>query len=92
MQQFLSEFEQYCKKPGVNSNKASSYAKAIRYLCDYLGISTINEQTVAKIKSIEDDLNNKNSGVYLGLLRFLEKRHQKSYLEGGFISAALKGL
>ena len=90
MQQFLSEFEQYCKKPGVNSNKASSYAKAIRYLCDYLGISTINEQTVAKIKSIEDDLNNKNSGVYLGLLRFLEKRHQKSYLEGGFISAALK--
>lgn len=90
MQQFLSEFEQYCKKPGVNSNKASSYAKAIRYLCDYLGISTINEQTVAKIKSIEDDLNNKNSGAYLGLLRFLEKRHQKSYLEGGFISAALK--
>lgn len=90
MQQFLSDFEQYCKKPGVTSGKASSYAKAIRYLCEYLGISTINEETVSKIKTIESDLNNKNSGVYLGLLRFLEKRQQKSYLEGGFIRAALK--
>ena len=92
MQQFLSEFEQYCKKPGVTSNKASSYAKAIRYLCEYLGVSAINDQTVATIKSVEEDLNNKNSGTYLGLLRFLEKRQQKSYLEGGFIRAALKQL
>ena len=36
------------------------------------------------------NLNNKNSGFYLGLLKFLEKRHQKSYLENGFIRAALK--
>ena len=56
MEQLLLDFAQYCKKPGVNSNKASSYAKAIRYLCDYHNISTINEQTVAKFKSIEDDL------------------------------------
>lgn len=90
MEQLLLDFAQYCKKPGVNSNKASSYAKAIQYLCDYLGISTINEQTITTFKSIEDDLNNKNSGFYLGLLRFLENRHQKSYLENGFIRAAFK--
>ena len=90
MEQLLLDFAQYCKKPGVNSNKASSYAKAIQYLCDYLDISTINEHTVVKFKSIEDDLNNKNSGFYIGLLRFLEKRHQKSYLENGFIRAALR--
>lgn len=90
MQQFISEFEQYCKKPGSDTGKASSYAKAIQYLCEYLSISSLNEKAIFELKKIENEINNKNGIVYSELLDFLEKRHQKSYLEGGFIRAALK--
>ena len=90
MQHFISKFEQYCKKPGTDSGKAASYAKAIQYLCEYLSISVPNEEAISKIKTIENEINDKNSAAYADLLRFLENRHQKSYLEGGFIRAALK--
>ena len=90
MKKFISEFERYCEKPGVTSNKASSYAKAIQYLCDYLGVSVIDEQAIDKIKAIENEINDKTSSVYLEMLTFLENRRQKSYLENGFIRAALK--
>ena len=90
MKKFLSEFERYCEKPGITSNKASSYAKAIQYLCDFLGVTIIDEQTVDKIKRSEKEINDRNSSVYSELLAFLENRRQKSYLEGGFIRAALK--
>ena len=90
MKKFISEFERYCEKPGVTSNKAGSYAKAIQYLCDYLGVSTIDEQTIDKIKAIENQINDNTSSEYLELLTFLENRRQKSYLQNGFIRAALK--
>lgn len=44
---FFIEFEDYCKTPGVDSGKASSYAKAIKYLCDYLKITEIDVQSIA---------------------------------------------
>ena len=90
MKKFLSEFERYCEKPGVSSNKASSYAKAIRYLCDFLGVTTIDQTVVDRIKVIESDITDKTSSVYSELLIFLENRRQRSYLESGFIRAALK--
>ena len=90
MQKFISEFEKYCGTPGVSSGKANSYAKAIQYLCDYLQINTIDNFAVEKIKAIEDKINDRASSTYLDLLQFLEKRKQKSYLENGFIRAALK--
>lgn len=92
MQKFLSEFEKLCKKPGVNSNKAPSYSNAIKYLCDYLGISEMNSDAIAKIKAIEKDIRDKNSAFYKSLFTFLEERKQKSYLENGFIQASLKPL
>ena len=46
MQQFLIKFEEFCRKPGVASNKANSYAKAIQYLCEYLGVSTMDEKAI----------------------------------------------
>ena len=87
MQQFISAFEQYCKKPGSETGKASSYAKAIQYLCEYLNISTLDEKAISELKKIENEINNKNSTIYSELLIFLENRNQKSYLEGGFIRA-----
>lgn len=92
MEKFLIQFEEYCKTPGVDSGKARSYAKAIKYLCDYLNISVLNKETVLRIRSIENDINDKDSKLYQDLLSFLSKRRQKSYLIGGFISAALRYL
>lgn len=90
MQEFFLQFEEYCKTPGVDSGKARSYTKAIEYLCDYLKITDIDPQSVAKIKSLENDIYNKNSPLYQSLLLFLVSRGQKSYLESGYIKASLK--
>lgn len=90
MEKFLAQFEEYCITPGVDSGKARSYAKAIEYLCDYLKISAINEETVLNVRNIENSLNDKSSKEYQELLSFLSNRGQKSYLTKGFIKAALK--
>ena len=88
-QTFFEQFEEYCVTPGIDSGKARSYLRAIQYLCDYLNISQIDEQAVIKLRSIENAINDKNSREYQNLLAFLAGRRQKSYLEGGFIKAAL---
>ena len=92
MEIFEKKFEEFCKSPSVDSGKARSYAKAIRYLCDYMGIHEINSEAVNKIKLVEMSLKDKNSVFYQDLLSFLSGRRQKSYLENGFIRAALKYL
>ena len=90
MHNFEKEFEEFCKSPCENSGKAKSYVKAIRYLCDYMEIYEMNEENINAIQLIEDNLNDKNSHFYQELLKFLSSRGKKSYLEGGFIKAALK--
>ena len=92
MQEFEKSFEEFCKSPGVDSGKARSYAKAIRYLCDYMGIYEMNDDSINRIKSVETSIKDKNSTFYCGLREFLSVRRQKSYLEKGFISAALNYL
>lgn len=90
MQDFFRQFEEYCKTPGVDSGKARSYAKAIEYLCDYLKITTKDIQSVSLIKSLENEIYDKNSTFYNGLLLFLIGRGQRLYLENGYVKAALK--
>ena len=90
MQRFLSQFEEYCITPGIESGKARSYAKAIEYLCDYLRITTIDENTISYIRTVENDVKDKNSKLYKELLLFLSGRGQKSYLTKGWIRAGLK--
>lgn len=90
MREFFEQFEEYCKTPGVDSGKPRSYAKAIEYLCDYLKITDIDVRTVSVIKGLENDIYNKNSVLYQRLLLFLIGRGQRSYLENGYIKAALK--
>ena len=92
MQNFERNFEEFCKSPGIDSGKARSYAKAVRYLCDYMEIYEINDEAINKIKLIENNIKDKNSSFCRGLLEFLSDRRQKSYLEKGFISAALNYL
>lgn len=90
MQKILNEFEKYCSDPEIDSGKARSYAFAIKYLCDYLEIYTIDDNSVSQLKSVEGDIRNKESMLYNDLIKFLSARRQKSYLEKGWIRAALK--
>lgn len=90
LNEFFTEFEDYCKTPGIESGKARSYAKAIEYLCEYLKISEIDVQSISLIKSLEKDICDKNSSLYQSLLLFLIGRGQRSYLERGYIKASLK--
>lgn len=89
MEKLLAQFEEFCETPGIESGKARSYANAIAYLCEYLKIETIDTQTITYIKSIQNDLNDKNGVLYNDLLLFLSRRGQKSYLSKGWIRAGL---
>ena len=62
MQNFERNFEEFCKSPGIDSGKARSYAKAVRYLCDYMEIYEINDEAINKIKLIENNIKDKNCG------------------------------
>ena len=90
MHNFLIQFEEYCKTPGVDSGKARSYAKAIEYLCDCLHITKIDKESVSKIIELQKEIYDKDSLLYNELFLFLSNRGQKSYLEKGYIKAALK--
>jgi hypothetical protein len=90
MERLLADFEEFCQTPGIDSGKARSYAKAIAYLCEYLNITVIDAASIAYMKSIENDIKDKNSALYKNLLVFLSARGQKSYLTKGWIRAGLK--
>lgn len=90
MKKLLADFEEFCQTPGIESGKARSYAKAIEYLCDYLNITVIDTASIAYMKSIENNVKDKNSVLYKDLLAFLSTRGQKSYLTKGWIRAGLK--
>ena len=85
---FESQFVPFCKTPGVESQKPSSYYRAIQYLAEYLGISDINNDNAKIILAKEDKVKDKSSSFYKALLRDLELKGRKSYLENGFVSAA----
>ena len=89
MNSIIKDFEKFCKTPNRNSGKASSYAHAIKYLCEFLKIEKINEQTVKQIQDIELLIKDNNSSLYKEMLDFLSNRGQVSYLVNGFIKAAL---
>ena len=85
---FESQFVPFCKTPGLESQKPSSYYRAIQYLAEYLGISDINNDNAKIILAKEDEVKDKSSSFYKALLRDLELKGRKSYLENGFMSAA----
>lgn len=53
-------------------------------------IYEMDAESIDKIKSVETCIKDKKSLFYKELLEFLSGRRQRSYLENGFIRAALK--
>ena len=89
MNKFIKDFEMFCQTPNRNSGKASSYAHAIKYLCEFLKIDKINEQAIKQIQDIDLLLRDSKSSLYKEMLEFLSNRGQTSYLVNGFVKAAL---
>jgi hypothetical protein len=85
---FKHQFILFCKTSGVESQKSSSYYKAIQYLAEYLGFSDINGDNAKIILAKEKEVKDKTCSFYKALLRDLELKGRKSYLEKGFMSAA----
>ena len=88
---FLEEFEFFCTDR-MNSNKGVSYKLAIKYLCEFLGIKIMNQDAYELILKTRSSLQYESSDLYKELLMFLSRRRQRSYLEKGFIHAAINQL
>lgn len=89
MDSILKDFQVYCTNPNLDSGKATSYANAIKYLCDFLDITFIDNNTISKFKDLQPDINSKTSSFYNLFLSYLDKNGQSSYLIKGFVKASL---
>ena len=88
----FEEFKIFCVTPSSpDSNKANSYVKAIQIILNYLNIDSehFSSHDYEKVQELSKSLSNKNSANYIKLHDFVSSRKQVSYLEGGFISAAI---
>lgn len=89
MLEILNQFKNYCTNPNIKSGKASSYAKAIEYLCDFLNISEINNENIIKIEESNNFIRDNNSDKYKALSQILKQNGRESYLTHGYIKAAI---
>ena len=89
MENIFEEFKDYCHDSNINSGKASSYANAIKYLIEFFNFDITSNNLKEQVVAVQPEVQNKNSLTYLKLKQFLKPRGQKSYLEGGFIRAAI---
>lgn len=89
MKALLDEFKDFCTDPNIKSGKAASYARAIEYLCDFLGITEINSRTIEEINDSMTFISDANSKLYKALLQNLKMNGRASYLSNGYIKAAI---
>lgn len=89
MNRLIHEFKNFCTDPNIKSGKAASYARAIVYLCKFLGITEINSQAIKEINNSKIFISDTNSSFYKALLQNLEINGRASYLSNGFIKAAI---
>ncbi len=91
IEKFNLNFKAFCAHsfPKTGSGAAGSYANVIKYLLEFLEIEKVDNQTILGIKSLEADLLDKNNPLFQKLYIFFRERGQLSYLEKGFLKAAL---
>lgn len=82
-------FVPFCESPNVNSRKARSYYLAIRHLAEYLNLPDFGHGNARRILEKEDKVKDRDSNFYQQLLRCWEAQSRSSYLEKGFIQAAM---
>ncbi len=91
--EFIKQYKVFCDlKYGTKTGTAISYANALKYLFEYLGCNEVNEATILTIKSIEPDIADKSCVFYGKLLKSFVLNGRKSYVEKGFVKAAILAL
>lgn len=93
IEEFITKYKEFCdEKYGTKTGTATSYANALKYLFDYLEFDNINESTVLTVKSIEPDIRDKYCAFYNNILNDFSTKGRSSYIEKGFVKAAIPTL
>ena len=87
---FILKFKLHCQqKFPLKSGTATSYSNAIKYLFRFMNATEVNKDLILEIKSLEPDIRDATSLLYKDLNNFFTSNGQSSYLEKGFLKAAL---
>lgn len=92
-EKFISNYKAFCEsKFGSQTGTATSYANAIKYLFDYLGFDKVDETAILTVKSLEPDIRDKHCVFYNSILDEFASNGRSSYIEKGFLKAAIPAL
>lgn len=93
IEEFVSNYKAFCEsKFGSRTGTATSYANALKYLFEYLGFNKVDETAVLTVKSLDPDIRDKHCVFYNGILGEFSSKGRSSYIEKGFLKAAIPAL
>lgn len=93
IEEFISNYKAFCEsKFGNLTGTATSYANALKYLFEYLGFNKVDETAVLTVKSLDPDIRDKHCVFYNSILDEFSSKGRSSYIEKGFLKAAIPAL
>lgn len=93
IEEFVSNYKAFCEsKFGSRTGTATSYANALKYLFEYLGFNKVDETAVLTVKSLDPDIRDKHCVFYNSILGEFSSKGRRSYIEKGFLKAAVPAL
>ena len=82
MKDFVEKYRSFCDvKFGTQTGTAVSYANALKYLFEYLGVDNIDETAILTIKSIESDIRDSHCAFYNSILDDFSSKGRSSYIK-----------
>lgn len=93
IKEFIEKYKSFCNtKFGTQTGTAASYANALKYLFEYLGVDNIDETAILTVKSIESDIRDSRCAFYNNILDDFSSKGRVSYIKKGFVKAAIPAL
>lgn len=93
IEEFVSNYKAFCEsKFGSRTGTATSYANALKYVFEYLGFNKVDETAVLTVKSLDPDIRDKHCVFYNSILDEFSSKGRSSYVEKGFLKAAIPAL
>lgn len=93
IEEFISNYKAFCEsKFGNRTGTATSYANALKYLFEYLGFNKVDGTAVLTVKSLDPDIRDKHCVFYNSILDEFSSKGRSSYIEKGFLKAAIPAL
>lgn len=93
IEEFVSNYKAFCEsKFGNRTGTATSYANALKYLFEYLCFNKVDETAVLTVKSLDPDIRDKHCVFYDSILDEFSSKGRSSYIEKGFLKAAIPAL